>query len=189
MNLIHSGMTRLALVVFIAVVGALVVFSLLPRAERVAPEGTVLLHNTTVTLYPQADPAAVWFFASESVAYDPRKRETTLSELQRGERVVDDEVDFTLAADELIIDRREDIRAAQVTAYIIADDLTVAMSEKGERVVLIDQREGLFHIPRATLAGGSLGESVFEDMRASFDFMDFTSGGPGTVGYAEFILD
>lgn len=182
-------MTRLALVVFIAVIGALIVFSLLPQKEREVPEGTVLLHDTTVTLYPQADPEAVWYFASDFVAYDPRTRETTLSELQRGERVVGDEIDFTLEANELVIDRREDIRSAQVTAYIIADDLTVAMSEKDERLVLIDQREGLFHIPRATLAGGSLGESVFEDMRASFDFMDFTAGGPGTVGYAEFILD
>ena len=182
-------MTRLALLVFAVVIGTLAVFALLPPPEQAAPEGTVHLRGTTVTLYPQADAEAAWYFASDNVAYDPQKRETTLTTLEQGERVVDGEVDFTLEADVLIIDRQEDIRSAAITAFIPADDLTVAMTEKDGRVVLIDQREGLFHIPRARLAGGSLGDTLFEDMRASFDFTDFSSGGPGTVGYAEFILD
>lgn len=182
-------MTRLALVVFAVVVGALVVLALLPPQERIAPEGTVLLHGATVTLYPQADPEAIWYFASDTVDYEPSRRETTLSALKRGERVVGDEVDFTLQANELIIDRHDDIRTSSVTAHLEADDLTVVMSHKGDRLVLIEQRTGLFHIPRAQLSGGSLGDTVFEDMRASFDFTDFSSGGLGTVGYAEFILD
>lgn len=182
-------MTRLALLVFAVVISTLAIFALRTPPEQVAPAGTVLLRGTAVTLYPQADLGAVWYFASDEVTYDPQKRETILSTLQRGERVVGGEVDFTLEANELIIDRQEDIRSPAITAYIPADDLTVAMSEKSGRVVLIDQREGLFHIPRARLAGGSLGDTMFEDMRASFDFTDFSSGGPGTVGYAEFILD
>lgn len=38
------------------------------------------------------------------------------------------------------------------------------------------------------MSGPDLGESVFEDMRISFDFTDFEAGGPGTVGYSEFIV-
>lgn len=182
-------MTRLALLVFAVVIGTLAVFALLPPPEQTAPEATVYLQDTTVVLYPQADPEAVWYFASRDVTYNPQKRETTLKALDQGERVVGGEVDFTIEANELIIDRQEDIRSAAITAYMPADDLTVAMSEKAGRLVLIDQREGLFHIPQARLSGGSLGNTMFEDMRASFDFTDFSSGGPGTVGYAEFILD
>ena len=60
---------------------------------------------------------------------------------------------------------------------------------RGGRQVLIDQRSGRFEVPRAIVSGPDLGESVFEDMRISFDFTDFESGGPGTVGYAQFMVD
>jgi hypothetical protein len=56
------------------------------------------------------------------------------------------------------------------------------------RQVLINQRSGKFEVPRVTVTDPDKNTIVFEDMRIGFDFTTFQAGGPGTVGYGEFVV-
>lgn len=182
-------MLRLALIPFTFVVAALVLLAVLPGRDSIVPSGTVELEDVVVTLYPRTDPDAVWYFSSPHVDYIPSTQEAALHTLQDGRRTVAGETDFTLDSQLVTIDRAENIRGDEMHAYLIEDDLNLTMQGRAGRQVLIDQRAGRFEVPRATMFGKDMGESVFEDMRISFDFTDFESGGPGTVGYAQFMVD
>jgi len=182
-------MLRLALIPFAVVVAALVALALLPSRTTVVPGGAVELEDVEVTLYPRTDPDAVWYFAAPRVEYEPNVQEATLFAIEDGRRTVDGETDFTLSSDQVTIDRSDNLRGEAMHAFLVDDELDLRMEAKGSRQVLIDQRAGRFEVPRATMSGPDLGESVFEDMRISFDFTDFEAGGPGTVWYAQFVVD
>lgn len=182
-------MFRLALIPFVLLVAGLVALSLLPARQSLVPAGYVELTDVAVTLYPRTDPGAVWYFAAPAVEYDPASQEATLFAIQDGRRTVAGRTDFTLASQRVTIDRSENLRGSEMRAHLVEDDLDLLMEERGGRQVLIDQRAGRFEVPRAIMSGPDLGESIFEDMRISFDFTDFESGGPGTVGYAQFMVD
>jgi len=171
--------------VLVVVIAALAVVALLPQRERQLPSSMLSLSTTHVTLYPQADPRAVWTFAAPEVEYDPDRRETTLLDLSDGRRVVDGSTDFTLTSDRIVIDNQDNLRGDHIRAHLIREDADLDMVAKGGREVLIDQRRGRFEVPRVTLSSAE-GSSVFEDMRISFDLTEFEAGGPGTVGYSEF---
>ncbi len=182
-------MLRLAFIPFTFVVAALVLLAVLPSRETVVPGGTVELSNAAVTLYPRTDPDAVWYFSAPRVDYSPSTQEAVLHAIQDGRRTVAGETDFTLDSELVTIDRAENLRGDEMRAYLIEDELDLLMQARAGRQVLIDQRAGRFEVPRAVMSGPDLGESVFEDMRISFDFTEFESGGPGTVGYAQFMVD
>lgn len=182
-------MLRLALIPFALIVAALTVLALLPRTEPIIPAGAIELSDTSVALYPSTDPDAVWRFRAPTAEYSPNNQEATLYSIEDGKRTVGGETDFTLSSERVTIDRSDNLRGAEMHAHLVSDELDLAMEAKGERLVLIDQRAGRFEVPRATMSGPDMGESVFEDMRISFDFTDFESGGPGTVGYAQFMVD
>ncbi len=181
-------MLRLAFIALVAVIGALVVLTLLPRRDVVIPDAAITLTDAEVALYPRADPDAVWRFSAPYVTYDPALRETTLLDISDGRRTVAGLTDFTLASERVVIDRSDNLRGETVRAHLVEDEIDLLMESKGERTVLINQSSARFEVPRATMTGPDMGESVFEDMRISFDFTDFESGGPGTVGFAEFII-
>jgi len=181
-------MLRYALLGMAVVIGLLLVIALQQDDSAVVPDAVILLHGTDVTLYPQADPDAVWLFSAPTVEYVPATQESTLLAIQDGKRTVGGETDFTLASDRVTIDREDNIRGSELHAHLIEDEIDLFMEERNGRLVLINQRAGRFEVPRATMSGPDLGDSVFEDMRISFDFTDFESGGPGTVGFSEFIV-
>lgn len=181
-------MLRYALLGMAVVLGLLVFLALQPRGGALVPDAVIVLHRTAVTLYPQADPEAVWLFSAPTVEYVPDTQESTLLGIDDGRRTVDGETDFTLASQRVTIDRNDNIRGSAMHAHLVEDEIDLFMEERDGRLVLIDQRAGRFEVPRATMTGPDLGDSVFEDMRISFDFTDFESGGPGTVGYSEFIV-
>lgn len=182
-------MLRLALIPFALVVGVLALLAVLPGRENVVPDAAVELQDVVVTLYPRTDPDAVWYFATPQAEYHPSTQEATLYGVEDGRRTVGGATDFTLHSQQVTIDRSENLRGDEMRAHLVEDDLDLLMQARGSRQVLIDQRSGRFEVPRAVMSGPDLGESVFEDMRISFDFTDFESGGPGTVGYAQFMVD
>lgn len=181
-------MLRLALVALVVVVGALAALTLLPARRATVPEALISLSGARVSLYPRADPDAVWRFSAPSVSYDPSRRETTLVDITDGRRMVGEMTDFTLASDRIVIDRSDDLRGETISAHLVEDEIDLLMESKDERTVLINQSAARFEVPRATMSGPDMGASIFEDMRISFDFTEFEAGGPGTVGYAEFII-
>ncbi|MFA5551279.1 MAG: hypothetical protein WDA03_06630 [Trueperaceae bacterium] len=182
-------MLRLALIPFAVVVALLVLLAVLPSAATVVPSAAVELQDVAVTLYPRSDPEAVWHFATPRADYVPASQEATLHSVEDGRRTVAGETDFTLHSQRVTIDRSENLRGDEMRAHLVEDELDLVMLSRAGRQVLIDQRNGRFEVPRAIMSGPDLGESVFEDMRISFDFTDFESGGPGTVGYAQFMVD
>ena len=176
----------LALIVVLAVLAAL---ALRPGPQRAEVRDEIRLENAQVRLFPASDADAVWRFAAPEVSYDPGARETTLLRIEDGERRVADGVDFTLAAERLVIGRDDDLRSERMDVHLVEDDLDVEMEGAGDRQVRVDQDEGRFEVPRIRIFGEDFGESRYQDMRVSFDFTDFQAGGPDTVGYSEFELD
>lgn len=181
-------MLRNALIAMAVVVAGLLFLALRDEGQVEVPDAVITLRDTQVTLYPQADPDAVWYFSAPRVEYVPERQEATLFDIADGRRTVGGETDFTLDSERVTIDNSDNIRGEAMHAFLVEDEIDLFMEAKGDRLVLIDQSRGRFEVPRATMSGPDLGESVFEDMRISFDFTEFEAGGPGTVGYSEFIV-
>lgn len=170
------------------VVATLLVVAVAPRPERVDVIEVIDLTEAVVTLFPAADPDAVWRFSAPQARYDTVFRDTTLWNVRDGERRVGDEVDFTLDSDRIVIDRNDDLRTDAMFVHLVEDDLDVTMTGSGERQVFVDQDEARFEVPFIDIAGEGFGESRYQDMLVSFDFTDFQAGGPGTVGISTFDL-
>ncbi len=158
--------------------------SLLPKAPRVIPDSTINLQNTTLTLYPQEDPTAIWFFKSPTVEYNPDSRETTLFEVQDGKRTVDNETDFTLESEKVTIGSDDNMYGDKIVVKLIDEETTLDMQAKDGRQVLINQLEGQFEIPHVDMSGDLRG--VKENMYIGFDLKKYKAGGAGTVGITEF---
>lgn len=182
-------MTRAALLTLIAVVLGLFALTLLPDRRPAVPDATIALTDTTVVLMPEADPEAVWTFSAPTALFDPDRDTTELFGVDDGERTVRGVVDFTLAAERLVIDRRDDLVAERIDAHLVADDWDVLMEGRDQRNVLVRQDVGRFEVPHVEITGEGIGRSIYQDMRISFDFTDFQAGGPGTVGTSAFVAD
>ncbi len=182
-------MTKWASLALGAVLLILLALALGPRAERPEVREDIVLEDAVVRLFPASDPDAVWRFEAPVASYDPAARETTLNRIEDGERRVDDEVDFTLRSDRLVIGRDDDLRSARMDVHLVADDLDVEMEGVEGRQVRVDQEAGRFEVPRIRIFGEGFGESRYQEMSVSFDFTDFDAGGPDTIGYSEFELD
>lgn len=179
-------MLRLALFALAAVVALLIVVSLLPKRERPVPEGEILLRNTRLTLYPESDPGAVWHFRAPEASYDPDTSETTLLQLEDGERVEGDEVDFTVRSDRVVIDANDNLRGEELFVNLVKTDECLTMLGDETDPVLIDQQAGRFIVPVMKVDGRAWGDnSVFPKVRASFDLQEFNSGGEGTTTVTE----
>jgi hypothetical protein len=175
---------RLAIITLAVVVGLLLLVSLLPKAPRVIPDSTIHLENTTLTLYPQEDPDAIWFFNSPTVEYNPDSRETTLFKVQDGKRTVNNETDFTLESEKVTIGSDDNMYGDKIAVNLIEEETTLDMQSKDGRMVLINQAQGQFEIPYVEMSGDIRG--IKENMYIGFDLRKFTAGGPGTVGITEF---
>ena len=180
-------MLRIALLVFVVVAGGLLLLARLPDQRQAIPDAEILLHDVELTLYPQADPGAIWTFAAPNVIYDPAARETTLVDLEEGARVEDGELDLRLAATRVTIDAREDLRADRMFASLVESGECLTMLGAEETQVLVDQQAGRFVIPVLLLEGeGFGGENRWERVRTSFDLVAFEAGGAGTTTVNEF---
>jgi len=170
---------RPALFVLGATVVLLVGLSLLPQRARAVPGGTIVLSSARVTLYPQADPAAVWHFAAERVDYEPDVGETTLHDIGDAARTVGGKTDFTLASERLTIDAQENLRGQHIEVYIPDADWTLDMRGEPGTPVVIDQQQGRFSAPFLDISGPDI-ESSAQDAGMDFDLKNFVSGGEGT---------
>ena len=182
-------MTRAALLTLVAVVLGLFALTLLPDRRPAVPDSTIALTGATVVLMPEADPEAVWTFSAPTARFDPDRDTTELFGVEDGARTVGDVVDFTLSAERLVIDRRDDLVAERIDAHLVADGWDVLMEGRDQRNVLVRQDVGRFEVPHVEITGEGIGRSVYQDMRISFDFTDFQAGGPGTVGTSAFVAD
>lgn len=182
-------MFRLAGAAFAVVLVALVALALRPADEPEARDPRIRLSDTQVTLHPRADPEARWTFAAPLATFDPESGDTVLDEVEDGARHVGEEVDFTLRAGRLVIDRSDDLRTDEMFVRLVEDELDVSMDGQGERQVLVDQSDGRFEVPNIELSGEDFGRSRYENMRVDFDFTDFEAGGPDTIGYSELLLE
>ena len=174
----------MAMIVLAVVVGLLLVISLLPKKPRLTPDSTINLQNANLTLYPQEDPEAVWFFKSPTVEYNPDSRETTLFNVEDGKRTVDEKIDFTLESDKVTISSDDNLYGDKIIVKLIEEETTLDMQAKDGRQVLINQLEAQFEIPYVELSGDMRG--IKENMYIGFDLRKFKSGGVGTVGITEF---
>ena len=154
------------------------------------PDATISLASAEVILYPQEDPDAIWYFASPEVQYDPDLRETTLNNIEDGKRTINQETDFTIEAEKVVISSDDNLRGDHILAHILEDDSRLDMQSRNGRSVLINQREGNFEIPQGVYTlGGSTEESTLQNMIISFDLESFTAGGEGTIGITKFEIE
>lgn len=158
---------------------ALVGLALVPPRERVVPAGTVELTGARVTLYPQADPGAVWHFGASRVDYELDTGETTLHTIDDAERNVDGETDFTLESERVVIDAQENLLSDQLEVYIPDMDWTLDMRGRDGVQVLIDQARGRFEAPLMNILGEDVSSSS-ENAGMNFDLTGFESGGENT---------
>lgn len=183
-------MFRLALIGLALVVGLLIVLSLTPERLRPIPESTITLAGASVVLYPEADPEAVWTFASPAVAYEPDSRTTVLRDVQDGARTEGGEVDFTVASPELTIDRNDDLRGDRIVAFLVESEDCLIMTAAEGAPVVIDQGDGRFEVPSMSITGPTWGDGTnFPRVRASFDLTTFEAGGPGTSVVTELLTE
>lgn len=183
-------MLRISLLLFFGVIALLVGLALRPETRRELPDSAVQLHDTTVTLYPQADSEAIWHFASPDVSYDPDSGVSTLHDLSDGRRTVDGATDFTLQTDELVIDRDDNLRGNLIHALLERTGECLTMAGDSGQPVVINQRQGRFEVPVMRIDGPSWGsENQWERVDASFDLESFSAGGPGTNTVNEFMVN
>ena len=180
-------MLKYSLIALGAIVAVLLTVSVLPQGQRVIPESTINLERVQLTLYPQADPEAVWAFAAPQVEYEPELRETTLLNIEDGSRSEAGKEDFTLSSDRAVIDSEDNLRGDAIAVHLTEEDWDLNMQAAEGNQVLISQADGVFEIPDLLLkTADDDEESQYQRARISFDLTEFTSGGEGAVGYSRF---
>ena len=183
-------MLRLAAIALAVTVVGLLVVALLPQQERTLPGELIELSGANVTLYPQADPTAIWYFDADTLDYDPQVGETTLYRVEDARRTVDGETDFTLRSDEVVIDTEDNLRGEKMLVHLVEAnwdlDMQASTQAGGERQVLIDQAEGKFEVPILDYTGDGLGQNHAENVRMNFDLTDFESICEGSSCQNEF---
>lgn len=114
------------------------VLALLPSPAVQAAQG-VTLTGVSMKLYPQQDPNAVWEFQSDRIQYDPIEGKSTLSGVQTGKRMVKGELDMTITAPGIEIDRTDDLHMKQAVLYIPKQCTTLTIQKN----VRIQQQSGI----------------------------------------------
>lgn len=181
-------MLRFAILAFSLFLVVLTVVSLLPEEEELTPDTTIKLQKTRLTLYPQADSEAVWEFEVDDVNYRPESREAELLKVDNGSRTVNDEIDFTVQSDKLVIDSADNIRGNSLLIHLVEADWDLEMLSKEGRQVLIDQNQGRFEAPTMHTIDGA-DKSVASNVTMNFDLTNYSDGGPNTIGYTTFRYD
>ncbi len=180
-------MLKLAVAALVTTLVVLVGLTILPEREQVTPDERILLREVRLSLYPQADPAAVWHFAADSVSYRPSSRESTLRQINEGQRLVGGVLDFTIHAEEMVIDAQDNLRGERILAHLIEANWDLKMQARAGTPVLIDQRAGTFSVPILTYTGDGLGANRAENVRMNFDLTDFQASCEGASCYNQLV--
>ncbi|GHF95469.1 hypothetical protein GCM10017783_04220 [Deinococcus piscis] len=177
------------------VLGALLlfaaVFALLPaRSPRTETGAT--LHGVALTLYPASDPDASWQFEANQVVNDPLSGETRLSQLKDGGRWLRERdasgqltgktvLDARLAANDLTIDREDNMQTDLATITLVKECAVVKLSGNDKQPVRVDQSAG-FSAPLAEVDSPAIVGEV-PDMRMSFNFEILESSEQSSFGW------
>jgi hypothetical protein len=181
-----EAMLKLALAALLTLLVVLGGLALLPERERAVPDEHIVLFDVHLSLYPQADRAAVWTFTADTVSYRPSSRETTLHRISDGQRLVGGVVDFILRSDEVVIDAQDNLRGERILVHLVEANWDLDMQARGGRPVVIDQRAGTFSVPVLTYTGDGLGANRAENVRMNFDLTDFQASCEGASCYNQF---
>ena len=179
-------MLRLTAIALAVTVIGLLVVALLPQGERVVPGEVIELSGADVTLYPEADPEAVWYFDADTVDYDPAIGETTLYNVDDARRTVGGETDFTLASEEVVIDTEDNLRGERMLVHLVEANWDLTMQASEVQRVVIDQAEGKFEVPILDYTGDGLGQNHAENVRMNFDLTDYEAQCEGVSCRNEF---
>ncbi|GEM48101.1 hypothetical protein [Deinococcus cellulosilyticus] len=113
------------------------VLALLPSPSVQAAQGVKLM-EVSMKLYPQQDPDAVWEFHSKDIQYDPIEGKSVLNGTQTGKRMVKGELDMTVTAPGIEIDRTDNLHMKEAVLNIPKQCTTL----KIQKDVTIDQASG-----------------------------------------------
>jgi len=167
---------RTALLALAVIIGLSIFLTSRPIPVPPLASKGVRLENVKLTLYPEQDPKAKWEFAAGQVEQDPASREAKVSNLQSGQRYVDNKLDLRLWALEITIDRQDNLRVPYARAEILDGCLIVELGGAGEQPVLIDQRQG-FNAPSVKIDSPSL-VGTAKGFKSDFQIVNIESPSP-----------
>jgi len=159
--------TRYALALLLLIAASSYYFAHLPVRHPQKRERGVLLENVTIRLYPSSDPDAEWVFYADKIENNPARKTSRASGLSRGVRYVNGELDLTLEAPEVSIDRHDNLTLPYATIEIPKECYTIKLGGKGESPVRIVQDKG-FSAPTFALEGPGIsirGEGFESDFK------------------------
>ncbi len=145
-------MTRYAVLLLLAIAGVSYYFANLPVTPPPPRERGVVLEGVRLRLYPKSDPKAEWVFYAERIENNPARQTSKAGGLREGARYVDGELDLTLAAPEVTIDRNDDLTLPYANIEIPRECYEIRLGSEDEPPVRIRQDRG-FYAPTFTLLG------------------------------------
>ncbi|WP_261664770.1 hypothetical protein [Deinococcus sp. Marseille-Q6407] len=168
-----------------------VVFALLPVSSPRTQTGATL-EGVSLTLYPASDPDAFWKFEADQVVNDPLSGETHLSALKDGGRWVPEQstngqptgktvLDAGLTADDLTIDRQDDMVTDSATIMLVKECAKVKLTGNDQQPVRVEQNVG-FSAPLAELDSPAITGKVL-DMKMTFGFEILESSDKSNFGW------
>jgi len=143
---------RFALVMLLAIAAVSYYFAHLPVRQAPAREKGVVLENVALRLYPKKDPRAEWVFYAGRIENNPAQQSSVATDLTEGARYVDGELDLTLEAPEVTIDRHDNLTLPYARIEIPKECYEIQLGGEGEAPVRIRQDQG-FYAPTFTLKG------------------------------------
>jgi len=159
--------TRYALLLLTLIAGASYYFANLPVTPPPPREKGVVLEGVRLRLYPKSDPKAEWVFYAERIENNPARQVSEAEGLREGARYVDGELDLTLAAPRVTIDRNDDLTLPYAVVEIPKECYVIQLGSEGGPPVRILQDRG-FTAPTFTLAGPGIsirGEGFRSDFK------------------------
>ncbi|WP_456447753.1 hypothetical protein [Oceanithermus sp.] len=145
-------MTRYAVLLLLGIAAASYYFANLPVSSPPPRDRGVELTGVKLRLYPRSDPKAEWVFYAARIENSPAKRTSVATGLREGARYVDGELDLTLDAPEVTIDRNDDLTLPYAVIRIPRECYEIKLGGQGEPPVRIRQDRG-FYAPTFTLTG------------------------------------
>ncbi|WP_293174831.1 hypothetical protein [Oceanithermus sp.] len=163
-------MTRFALLMLLAIAATSYYFAHLPVQTPPPREKGVVLEGVTLRLYPKSDPKAEWVFYAGRIENNPARQTSVATGLKEGARYVDGELDLTLTAPEVTIDRNDDLTMPYAEIEIPRECYQIQLGGEGEPPVRIRQNQGFF-APTFTLKGPGISIRG-EQFRSDFQLED-----------------
>ena len=179
----------------LALLGILVfalVFALLPGSSVPQAQTGVTLEGVQLTLYPARDPDAVWQFRAAEVRNDPVSRNTELSRMEGGQRLLRgrgpdgtfngrETLDATITAPGLTINGQDDMVTPRADITLVKECADLSLSGTPEQPVRIEQGAG-FSAPHAKLDSPAI-KGEIRDLRMDFQFNVEQAGEQSNFGW------